>query len=506
MNMKRQDVMAKRSQWVLILLVVGLLLVAAPARAQQLVDQLPEGAHHVVASPADSAVSYAAVGRTLYRSHDSGRTWTETATLPSAVTTLLPANRDAALIYAGTQAGGVLRSFDGGATWQAINDSLGMTPGAVLEVSALALDPADDAIIYAATGYWLGSTRLHFSPNAILFSTSGGANWLPLAALPLSAQRITTLVALPQNPLTVEATTVAGQVQTYAVDPAVLAELTTAPAAPASQRAAAAQALGMSKDAAAVPALLEALRSGDVLLVTHAATALGVLRAGEAAPVLAQMLAEDGILAPAAVANALADIGTPEALDALLAALDSAAMTPARHAAMAALERLGNPTVPGLLAVVANGAPAAQRNAAEMLGWIGDRSAVDGLLAALSAGDDQVRAQAAWALGEIGDPAAWPALAAAAQGDASAEVRLYATGALSRLPEPPTVTVAPAPGVLDPADAAPPATTTSAPPLPGWLTKAMPVVRYVILAVVLILAALLPWYQGVRAQRKRRHN
>lgn len=505
--MKRQSVLKRAFPWIVGWMVFVWLLAVPPAAAQQVVDQLPADARLLTASPVDSALVYSVVGRTLYRSEDGSRTWLESATLPSVATALQPANHDTALLYAGTESAGVLRSFDRGQTWQAISDGLGMTAGAILEVSALALAPNNDQLIYAATGYWLGNTTLHFSPNAVLFSPNGGANWLPLAGLGLNAQRITALAAQPDRPLTVRATFADGQSHMFTADASVLAQLTTAPAAPAAQRAAAAQALGLLGDPAGIPALLEALHSSDVPVVARAAEALGVLRAAEAVPALAELLAGEPV-APSAVAQALAAIGTPAALDALVAALNSEAMTPARHAVMAALEQLGSRATPALLATLSKGAPAAQRNAAEMLGWIGDPAAVADLLAALNNADASVRAQAAWALGEIGDPAAWSALAAAAESDANTEVRLLATSALSRLPDPPTVTVptVPARGALAPRNAASPAGNSSVLPLPDWLAKAMPALRYVILALVLAFAALLPWYQDIREERRRRHN
>ena len=109
-----------------LLATLGLLLTAPqPAGAQSLEDGLPQGTTLVAASPADPAVAYAAAGLTLYVSRDGGATWQVASTLPSIVTALQPANRDAALVYVGTQSSGVFRSYNGGQSWQAINDGLG---------------------------------------------------------------------------------------------------------------------------------------------------------------------------------------------------------------------------------------------------------------------------------------------------------------------------------------------------------------------------------------------
>lgn len=459
-------------------------------------------------SPADPASAYAAAGQTFYASRDGGATWRAIGTLPSGVTALQPANWDAALVYVGTQSSGVFRSYNGGQSWQGVSDGLGLLPGTILEVRALALDDKDDRIVYAATGFWLGTTTMHYSPVALTFSTDGGTAWLPLAELPLGSQPVEQLVPLDGQPLALRAIAADGATRQYVAETTPLVAMLGATEETAGRRAAAARALGMLGDPSAVPALVSALETDEPVLATAVAEALGRLQAVEAVPTLARVLHSPDAAAPSAAANALAAIGTPEALDALMAALGSDEMTAARHAAMSALETLGSPAVPGLLNLAATGDVAAQRNAVELLGWIGDPAALDGLLAALQAVDDGVRAQAAWALGELGDPAALEALASAASGDASAQVRLQATQAMARLPQVEGA-LAQAPAQIAPAPetAAQPGTVvTDEGRSPAAPNELLPILRWLLLALVLILAALLPWYQNLREERRNRHN
>lgn len=42
--------------------------------------------------------------------------------------------------------------------------------------------------------------------------------------------------------------------------------------------------------------------------------------------------------------------------------------------------------------------------------------------------------------------------------------------------------------------------------LPGWLAAAAPLLRWLILGLALAAIAVLPWLQGVRGDRRRRHN
>jgi len=170
----------------------GVVVAARPASAQT--PTPPEGTTLVAMSPVNPDVIYAAAGRMLYRSDDGRQTWAEVTSLPSVISALQPANHSADLVYAGTESAGIWRSFDRGLSWQASGEGLGMDPGVILGVSALGLDPDDDKLLYAATGYWLGTSQVRFSPAAIKVSSDSGATWRHFAQLPLSSQRINKLV------------------------------------------------------------------------------------------------------------------------------------------------------------------------------------------------------------------------------------------------------------------------------------------------------------------------
>ena len=491
------------------LLLIG--LSAAPARAQELTP--PAAADIVAVSPSQPEVAFAAAGTMIYRTDDGGMTWQDAGQLASPARSLTVTAGDAPALLAGTATAGLFRSFDGGATWQAVNDGLGMTPGTILEVNALGADPQDPRIVYAATGYRLGTSTVHFTPVALLVSVDSGASWLPLTSLPLNSPRFTDLQAVSGQPLTVAATSQDGNSLTYSVDGAVLATMLETADTSAARQAAAARALGMLGDTNAVPALLTAAQGNDPQVATAAVEALGVMRADSAVPTLAGLLMEPQAASLATVADALAAIGTPDAFVALHVALASDDLTPARHAAMGALEQLGSAAVPGLLEQAGSESAVVQRNAIEMLGWIADPAATDTLALALQASDPAVRSQAAWALGEtlatITEPdavqiAAQQALAAAAVGDLSPDVRLHATQSLARLPQQPVVGVDIATvGAVATANYAP-VGQESGLQLPGWLAAAMPALRWLVLGLALAAIGALPWLQNVRDHRRRR--
>ena len=501
----------------IVIIAASLLLVglgAAPAFGEAL--NPPAGADIIAGSPNKTEVAFAAAGTTIYRTDDGGATWQEAGTLTSPARSLVVTAGNSPLLLVGTATAGVFRSFDDGATWQAANDGLGMTPGAILEVNALGADPQDPRIVYAATGYRLGTSTVRYTPAALLVSVDSGATWLPLTTLPLNSPRYNYLAAVAGQPLTVQAIADEGSSTTYGVDVAVLpALLDTGDVSPARQ-AAAARALGLLGDASAVPALLTAAQSVEPQVANAAVEALGMLQAEDAIATLSTLLAEPRTASSSSVANALAAIGTPEALAPLYAALTSDDLTPDRHAAMSALEQLGSAAVPGLLKLTDSESPIIQRNAVEMLGWIADPAATDALAAALQASDPGVRAQAAWALGEtlagVSEPgavqiAAQQALAAAAVNDLSPDVRVHATQAMARLPQRPFV-AADASG-MDAATASAgyaPVGQQSGLRLPDWLATALPALRWLVLGLALAATAALPWLQNVREHRRRRNS
>lgn len=97
--------------------------------------------------------------------------------LPETAVSLAVAASDPQTIYAGGPSGGAYRSSDGGQTWQSISNDLGLTPGAALRVTALAIDEHDAQHIVASTAYGLGS---RLAGGGIYESHDGGRRWTKL--------------------------------------------------------------------------------------------------------------------------------------------------------------------------------------------------------------------------------------------------------------------------------------------------------------------------------------
>jgi hypothetical protein len=396
-----------------------------------------EAARHEDES-APSQWVYVRLADSIQVSNDAGVSWTQAGALLSRPLTMAVAERTSSpgtpgLVFVGTESRGLLRSHDGGSSWQPV-DSTVLSGGyaAPIVVTVLAVDPEDDQIVYAATNIWLGTNTAHLNPVGVAVSVDGGRQWLEMSRAQVGAAPLQRLEPVAGRPLTVQTIDGTGNsnrinlelspellVMLQDIDPAI--------------RASAARAIGLISDPAALPGLMQALADPDPLAghriaeaigriddrsvsaallnvlgsapapqFTRAALALGMLKSTEAVPGLTALLSTGDPEAQRVAAGALATIGTPTAMDALMAPLADRQVTSKRHAAMGGLEKAGLSAVAPLTAALHNGNAVVRANAAEMLGWLKPADAVTDLARLLSDPDPTVHAQAAWALGEIG--------------------------------------------------------------------------------------------------------
>ncbi|HQR40559.1 MAG TPA: YCF48-related protein, partial [Blastocatellia bacterium] len=120
--------------------------------------------YSLAVDPTDSNIVYAGGSFALYRSTDAGAAWREVA-LPVVVATCSAITidpTDARTIYVGGTASAILKTTDGGATWQLFGDGAGLHE-AIL--NGIAIDVADHNLVYAAT------------VDGIYRSVNGGATW-----------------------------------------------------------------------------------------------------------------------------------------------------------------------------------------------------------------------------------------------------------------------------------------------------------------------------------------
>lgn len=168
----------------------------------------------------------------------------------------------------------------------------------------------------------------------------------------------------------------------------------------------------------------------------HAAEVLGLVGVPSAVPALVAALRdphEDVGSVKAAAATALARIHAEEAIPLLVAELRTTDAGSSPRVAEA-LTRFGALAVPPLVALLRDEEhPQAAVWAARILGRIGDHAATAPLLERLFDRSDTVRMAATEALGALGDRRATQALLRAALSDPMPQVRAHAAGAIGRM-------------------------------------------------------------------------
>src|SRR5262245_31328335 len=95
--------------------------------------------------------------------------------------------------------GGVWRTTDGGATWTPLTDGMPTTA-----IGALAMDPTNENVLYAGTGEGNFANHSRYGLG-VLKSTDGGASWQLLASATFAGRCFSRIAVNPASPLTVYA-------------------------------------------------------------------------------------------------------------------------------------------------------------------------------------------------------------------------------------------------------------------------------------------------------------
>ena len=197
----------------------------------------------VAGHPAQGGAAYGVSGSRVYRTDDSGADWTLRGDTGFGLTSLILDPSGADTLYGGfvspTGSGdGVLKSGDGGVTWNPASNGLAVSglhrlaispsaPDHLLaasldglfstldggglwspllagDVHAAAIDPADASILYAGLYSSLPTD------NGILRSPDGGTTWSPPAGIPSSYPHVNDIAAPANDPLRVYAAAYSG--------------------------------------------------------------------------------------------------------------------------------------------------------------------------------------------------------------------------------------------------------------------------------------------------------
>jgi photosystem II stability/assembly factor-like uncharacterized protein len=156
---------------------------------------------HIIVDAANPAVVFAAAwklnepGGGLWASHDGGRSWSVVEGLRGqSIRALAQAPSDAKILIAGTLEG-VYRSGDSGASWTQISPSGSLE---IHEVESVAIDPADPDVIYAGTWHLPWKT------------TDGGENWHNIKKGIIDDSDVFSIIIDPDKPKIVFASACSG--------------------------------------------------------------------------------------------------------------------------------------------------------------------------------------------------------------------------------------------------------------------------------------------------------
>jgi len=172
-------------------------LAAAPALPAAVITWTPLGpnggtAYAVAAPPSSPGVLYAATAGGVFKSRDRGASWTalDRTIGRRDVRALAVDPLDADVVYAGTASDNVYKSTDGGATWRFSSNGI-----SIPDIRALAVDPRNPDVVLADAA----------SPTAggLFRSMDAGATWHQVSpGLPAAAQ-LTSFAFDPADPRTV---------------------------------------------------------------------------------------------------------------------------------------------------------------------------------------------------------------------------------------------------------------------------------------------------------------
>src|SRR5438445_721341 len=138
----------------------------------------------------------ASQARGVFKSTDGGATWRSTSLTDVAVVVLVIDPQTSTTLYAGTDGNHVFKSTDGGDTWRAVREGL-----SIENVYSLAIDPQKPTTLYAG---FAGTWGVHGAAGGrgVFRSADAAATWQALDTDPANSI-VTALVVDPLTPSTI---------------------------------------------------------------------------------------------------------------------------------------------------------------------------------------------------------------------------------------------------------------------------------------------------------------
>jgi photosystem II stability/assembly factor-like uncharacterized protein len=146
----------------------GLLKSSDFGKSWRIINWFDDVISDIKVDPHDTRIVYVStLNKGLYKTTDKGSTWQHLDGVSSffesrQIETLVMDNRNPNVLYTGSQTG-LLKSVDGGTSWQRVNIVI---PPNSIPVKAVALDPVDASALYYAAG------------NVLYRSSDNGQTWV----------------------------------------------------------------------------------------------------------------------------------------------------------------------------------------------------------------------------------------------------------------------------------------------------------------------------------------
>jgi len=141
---------------------------------------MEEAVLEVVSDQLGAGLIFARTQWTVFQGINNGQQWLPLDGLNTVPTALAVANGVPATAYIGTTDRGLLQSTDG-VQWETMSNLLEMEAGSRLQISAVAVDPVQPHVVYAAMNYLFGGTTIHQSPVGVAMTVDSGTEWSMLA-------------------------------------------------------------------------------------------------------------------------------------------------------------------------------------------------------------------------------------------------------------------------------------------------------------------------------------
>jgi len=140
----------------------------------------PQDHVRVIAVAPSNGRTYVATWDGIYAPR--GMDWEMQSRFPALPLALAVSSEDADTLYLGTSGLGILKSYDGGNTWEQLD--LGLPMAERTTVTAIAVSPTNPRIVFVTLAAWFDTVEENMTPLGLYVSQDAGDTWNLIAKWP----------------------------------------------------------------------------------------------------------------------------------------------------------------------------------------------------------------------------------------------------------------------------------------------------------------------------------